>query len=788
MIGQRLTHYRIVEKIGAGGMGEIYLARDERLERDVAVKVLPAKTLVDKTARSRFRKEALALSKLNHPNIATIYDFDSSNGVDFLAMEYVPGETLGQKIVNGSLLEKDLLVIAVQISDALEEAHEHGIVHRDLKPGNIVVTPKGRVKVLDFGLARLLLPASDLASAETLSETHGAAGTLPYMAPEQLRDESPDPRSDIFSLGAVVYELAVGRRPFADTHPTRLLDAILNHAPVSPRALNPRLSIELERIILKCLEKSPELRYQSAKELAVDLRRLNAPTAISNREGRRPQKPRWPVIAAVFGFAILALALAVMVILNVGKWRDRLTTSGAAPKIRSLAVLPLANLSKDPEQEYFVEGMADELITELAQISGLRVISRTSTMRYLHNPKPLPEIAKELKVDAVVEGSVERSGDQVRITAQLINAQTDTHLWAHSYQRDLRDVLSMQDEVARAIAGEIEVQLTPREKAQFDRSRPVNPAAHEAYLKGLYHWNFHTGAELQKAITEYERAIQIDPDYALAYLGLADVYNVLPFNGDADPSVVAPKAKAAILKAVELDPHLSQAHGAMAIVLSRYDWDRTAAEREFKLAIELTPNDSWAPALYAELLSLEGRHAEALAQASRALVLDPISAPVGLQYGRALLYAHQYHQAARAFQQCLEVNPQFWPLHLFLGETYEQQGLYPLALDELRKAQGPTQQATSVIGYVYAISGNKSAAEKILYEFRQRDRSGYLPATYLAKIYAGLGDKDQAFAWLAKAYDHRDPQLGFLGVEPFYDSLRADARYTDLMRRIKLSP
>ena len=785
MIDQTLKHYRIVARIGAGGMGEVYQARDERLERDVALKVLPAKALADNAARKRFRKEALALSKLNHPAIATIYDFDSDHGLDFLAMEYVTGETLAKKIATASLPEKDVLALGIQIADALDEAQEHHIVHRDLKPSNIMVTPKGRVKVLDFGLARLLQPASSLASAETLSETQGGSGTLPYMAPEQLREESLDPRSDIFSFGAVLYEMATGQRSFPETVSSRLTDAILHDAPVPPRGRNPRLSPELERIILKCLEKSPEMRYQSARELSVDLRRLSSPTTISSHDIVKPKKSHWRAAAVISGIALLVI-FGLLAAMNVGGLRDRLVPS-EAPKIHSLAVLPLANLSKDPEQEYFVEGMADELITELAQISGLRVISRTSTMRYLRNPKPIPEIAKELGVDAVIEGSVERSGDQVRITAQLINARTDTHLWAHSYQRDLRDVLAMQSEVARAIASEVQVQLTPQEKARLDSVRPVDPVAHEAYLKGLYHWNFHTGDELQKAIVEYQRAIQIDPNYALAYVGLADAYHVLPFNGDADPQVVGPKARDATLKAVELDPRLSEAHVTLAIELSRYDWDWTAAEREFKMAIELSPNNSSASSLYAELLSIEGRHAEAVAEASRARELDPISGAVCLQYARAPLYARRYDEAVRAFQKCLDVNPNLWILHLFFGETYEQQGLYPQALSELRKSQGPTLQATSVIGHVYAISGNKAEAGKILAELQQRAKTAYLPATYIAKIYAGLGDKNQAFAWLEKAYTSHDPQIEFLGVEPLYDPLRGDPRYADLMRRINLA-
>jgi serine/threonine protein kinase/Flp pilus assembly protein TadD len=787
MIGQSFKHYRVIAKIGAGGMGEVYQARDERLERDVALKVLPSQALADTNARKRFRKEALALSKLNHPGIATIYDFDSADGVDFLVMEYVLGETLAQKIAHLALPEKEVLTLGAQIADALDEAQEHGIVHRDLKPSNIMVTSKGRVKVLDFGLARLLRPAGSVGSTETLSETQTASGTLPYMAPEQLRDESLDPRSDIFSLGAVLYEMSTAQRPFPETVPSRLTDSILHHAPVPPRALNPRLSPELERILLKCLEKSPELRYQSAKELSVDLRRLNVPPATpTSHEYVAAKKPNRVRVIAISGIAVLCL-LAGLAALNVGGLRERIWPASETQKIHSLAVLPLANLSKDPEQEYFVAGMADELTTELAQISGLRVISRTSTMRYQHDPKPIPQIAKELGVDAVIEGSVERSGNEVRITAQLINARTDTHLWAHSYKRNLQDVLSMQSEVARAIAGEIKVQLTPQEREHFNRSRPVNPAAYEAYLKGVYHWNFHTGEELQKAIAEFQRAIQIDPNYAMAYVGLSDTYTLLPFNGDMDPRIVLPQSKAAALKAVELDPRSGRAHAALGVVLSRYNWDRQRAEREFKLAIELLPNDSFAPALYAEMLSLQGRHDEAIAQASRARELDPISGVNDLQYSRAFLYARQYQKAVAAFQQSLEVNPKFWPLNLFLGATYELQGLYPQALQELRKAQGPTEEATSAIGHVYAISGNKIEANRILDALLARAKSRYLPASYIARVYVGLGDKEKAFAWLEKAYAARDSQLEFLGVEQFYDPLRSDPRFADLLRRVNLA-
>jgi TolB-like protein/Flp pilus assembly protein TadD len=470
-----------------------------------------------------------------------------------------------------------------------------------------------------------------------------------------------------------------------------------------------------------------------------------------------------------------------------GGWRDRFPGSTKGPKFESLAILPLANLSADPAQEYFADGMTEELTTELAQISGLRVISRTSTMRYKGSQKPLPEIAKELGVDAVIEGSVERSGDEVRISAQLINARNDTHLWARSYHRNLRDVLAMQSEVARAIAGEISVQLTPQEQARFERSRPVNTAAYEAYLRGLYHWNFHTPDEMQKAIVEYDRAIEIDPGYALAYVALSNTYHLLPFNADAPPQEAFPKAKEAALKAIGLDPQLGEAHSSLALVLGQYDWDWAAAEREHKRAIELSPNSPSALMYYAELLSLQGRHAEAIAMATRGRELDPVAGAVGLQLSRAYFHARQYDRAAQSFQQFLETNPHFWPLHLFLGEVYAQKGEYAKALAEFHQAEGPTLQARSLIGHVYAISGSKPEAEEILDELVLRSKSAYLPPTYIARICAGLGQKDEAIAWLKKGYTMRDSHMEFLAVDPTFDGLRSDPRFAELLRRMNLA-
>ncbi len=462
MIGQHLSHYRIEEKIGAGGMGVVYRARDERLDRDVALKVLPAGTVGDETARKRFRKEALTLSQFNHPNIATVHDFDTQDGIDFLVMEHVTGVSLAQKLAAGPLPEKEIVALGIQIVEALEEAHAQGIIHRDLKPGNVMVTPKGRAKVLDFGLAKLLRstgrgPQASWGSPVDLGgfgpDRHGqdaratagptedpltkpgaVMGTAAYMPPEQLRGETTDARTDIYALGAVVYEMATGQRPFPETQATRLLDSILHQPPKALRELNSKVSAALEYIILKALEKDPERRFQSAKEVAVDLRRLAAPASTSASLAPSSSSRLWWRV----GLAIAVVAAIVIVVgLRVTTWRSHQTDQAGSPRISSLVVLPLANLSHDPEQEYFADGMTEELTTDLAKLSALRVISRTSAMRYKGSNKPLPEIAHELNVDAVLEGSVLRSGERVRITAQLIQAATDRHLWAESYEGDL---------------------------------------------------------------------------------------------------------------------------------------------------------------------------------------------------------------------------------------------------------------------------------------------------------------------------------------------------------------
>ena len=777
MLGWTLGHYRIVEKIGAGGMGEVYRAHDEHLGRDVAVKVLPAGTLQDEHARKRFRKEAEALSKLNDPHIATIFDFDTQDGTDFLVMEYVAGATLSQKLKAGRLPETEVAKLGTQIAEALEEAHAQNIVHRDLKPGNVMVTPKGQVKVLDFGLAKLLRPVSATATTESFTETQSVAGTVPYMPPEQLRGQAVDARSDLYSFGVVLYEMATGRLPFEEKLATALAADIQTKLPVPPGRFNPSLSTRLEEVILKCLEKEPENRYQSAKELTVDLRRLSVPAAMSTPARGRLWKRMLPLAA-------VAALLLTLFLANVGGLRDRLLGGVAPGQITSIAVLPLQNLMGDPEQEYFVDGMTEALISELAQIGALKVISRTSVMRFKGTDKSLPEIARDLGVDGIIEGSVFRTGDQVRITAQLIEGATDRHLWARSYERDLSNILALQSEVARAIAREIKIKLTPREQARLARPRPVNTEAYQLYLRGRYHWNKRTQEGFQKGLDYFQQALERDPAYPLAYAGLADTYSLLANYFFLPPQEAFPRAKAAATKALEIDDTLAEAHASLAFARHHYDWDWSGAETEYRQALELNPSYATAHQWYAEYLTTVGRKEEAIAEIRRAQELDPLSLVIDANVGRLLYYTRQYDRAIEELQNTLRLDPNYFWAHVFLGMAFEQKGMYAEAIAEFQKVAALSGGEPNVpLAHTYAASGRTDDARKMLDALQQRygeDVESY----FLGGIHAALGEKDEAFAWLEKAYDEHSFFLVFLPADPWFDPLRDDPRFQSLLRRM----
>jgi serine/threonine protein kinase/tetratricopeptide (TPR) repeat protein len=779
MIGQTLGHYHIIEKIGAGGMGEVYRAHDVELDRDVALKVLPVGILMDNRARRRFRNEALVLASLNHPNVATIHEFATQEGIDFLVMEHVMGSSLAQELKGGPLPEKQVVTLAAQIAQALQEAHEHGVVHNDLKPGNVMVNSKGRAKVLDFGLAGHLRSMSEKTTVDSLNEQRLVAGTLPYMAPEQLLGEATDTRTDIYSLGVLLFEMVTGQRPFREELATRLTDDILHQTPVSPRTVSNRMSPELEQIILKCLEKEPENRYQSVKDLEVDLRRLQTKgSAPMFRIAGTKKAPSWRRVAEAIAVALIA---AVAIGLSVRFWREKFSTHVSPPQIHSLAVLPLSNLSADPQQEYFADGMTEELTTQLAQISALRVISRTSVMKYKGSQKSASEIASELNVDAVVEGSVMRWGDRVRITAQLIQASTDKHLWAKHYERDLKNVLSLQDDVARAIADEVKVKLTPQEQARLSTVRQVDPEAYQLYLHALYQWNEGTPGGGSASRRDFQRAIEKDPRFARAYVALAFA--------DALTDDFA-GAKEAAKKGLALDDTLGGAHAALGLASYRGDWDWPAAGRELRRAIELSPSDSLAHHTYAMYLSDLGQHEEAISEMRRALELDPLSPLASANLGVLYWIASENDKAVQQLKVTLEMNPNLAHARTYLAEAYVTQGRYEEAASEFQKAGSFYGDAflKAHLAYLYAVQGRRDEARKLLPDLQAGVADGKLDSYEVAVVYAALGDKDHAMDWLEKAFQGRSPYMPDLKEDPHLQPLRSDRRFNLLLSRVGLSP
>jgi serine/threonine protein kinase len=757
MIGQTLGHYRILERIGAGGMGVVYRAHDEHLNRDVALKVLPAGLLADETARSRFRREALTLSQLNHPGIAVIHDFDSEKGVDFLTMEFVAGETLAAKVAAGPLPEKDVIALGTQVAEALEEAHEHQIIHRDLKPANVMVTTKGRAKVLDFGLAKLVKPTQADEATASLAETQPGVvmGTVPYMAPEVLRGQEADARSDLWTLGAMLYEMAAGARPFGGQTGFELSAAILREA---PPLLPGGLSTGLRAVIERCLEKDPEKRYQLASELRAALE------AIRFGEGALPPQRQRKVTL-----------------------RKRRVSR---KRIRSLAVLPLTNLSGNPEQEYFADGMTETLIADLAKLRSLRIISRTSVMRYKGSDKSLPEIAEELNVDGVVEGSVLRVGPRVRITAQLIHAATDVNLWAESYERNLEDVLVLQSEVARAIAREIQVAVTPEESKGLASARPVNPEAYEAYLKGRFHWCKLARDQLDTALEYFQFALQKDPRYAPAYVGIAYVWLSRTDTGVVPPHEAFPNVKGAALKALELDDTLAEVHEILAGVSRHFDWDWDGAEKEFRRALQLNPNSADARFFFADLLISVRRSEEAMAETKQALELDPLNFLFPCFLGWHYVYLGRYDDAIAQLHKTLRTESNFPAAHQGLWGAFYQKHMEKEALAEAKQfftLLGDSEIAET-LERGYAEAGYQGAMRLAAEMLAVRSTLSYVPALRIARLYAHAGEKDQALEWLEKSFQQREVPLVHLSVSWDWSSLRDEPRFQDLLRRMNFPP
>jgi serine/threonine protein kinase/tetratricopeptide (TPR) repeat protein len=776
MTEQRFSHYRILRQIGSGGMGVVYLARDEHLQCDVAIKVLPSGILADEDTRRRFRQEALAIAKRAHPNLVAVRDFDTQDGIDFLVMENVEGEGLDRMLRNGPLSEEQVVAIGAQLAQGLAAAHGAGVIHRDIKPGNVKVTPDGVVKILDFGLAKLRA-ASGEEAVETapITGTGRILGTVPYLAPEVLLGSPANERSDIYSAGVVLYEMATGHKPHTGSKVTAVANEIVTRQPPPPSRWNPDLSGSLESVIQKAMDRDPDRRYASAADLESDLRRAGHDRA------SRPGMRRRVVVAG----AAVALGALVGVSL-VPVFRD-----GCAPRpsVASLAVLPLRGSSGDPSQEYFADGMTDELITTLSGITNLSVISRTSAMAYKGSRKAAREIARELKVRWIVEGSVVRVDSLVRINASLVDASRDKSLWARHYEGSIHDVLSLQAEVARAISRDVHVVLTPSEKERLQRRVPVVPEAMDAYLQGNYYWNQREGRDVKRAISYYENAIALDPRFAKPHAGLADVYGFLGNYSLLPQDFAYRQAKASALRALELEPGLGEAHASVAVVKLEYEWDWPGAEREFQRAIELSPGYATAHQWYSDYLSRMGRHREAHAQISRALELDPLSSPIRGMKGTVCYHARDFDGAVENYRLALESNPDQVLTRFYLGLALLAKGDTLGAIESMERADatsGGVPLTRAGLGYAFAAAGRRDEALRIDRELRSPREGPPVSSSFPAMVRIGLGDKDAAFRHLEEGFARRDSYLGHLKVAPVVDALRDDPRFQDLLKRLKL--
>ncbi len=768
-------------------MGVVYRARDPRLRRDVALKVLRGDLAEDSDPLSRFEREARAASALNHPNIITIYEIERAEGVAYIAMELVDGVTLREMLAQGRLDPERICDVGAQIADGLAKAHSAGIVHRDLKPENVMISRDGFVKILDFGIARRTMRTQDRNPSVTLTqdtEPGTVLGTASYMSPEQARGLLVDFRSDQFSFGAILYEMATGRVAFARSNPVETLLAVVNDEPESVEVVNPTVPERLSSVIRRCLKKKPDERYPSTRDIAGELRGIAVPAPPPEATAAPPIPPQ-EIVARPRRAGLWALAVVTLSVLTI------LVARSKGGSIDSLAVLPFETPSSDPESEYLGQGIADDLIQDLSRLPELRVIARSSVLRYSGQAIDPVKIGQELGVRAVLTGSAVQRGDRLDVSAELVDARRNTLLWGRKYDRRISDIVKVHQEIARDV-GE---QLRPR-RASSQSTAPgpgstLDPDAYRAYLKGRYHWNKRTEPAIRKAIDYFQQAIDKDPVYADAYAGLADANVSLGLYEFVPATETYPRAKAAAQRSIQIDETSEQAHASLGAIEMWYDWNWADSQREFLRMLELNPNYAIGRHWHADLSSIHGRHDEAIAEQKKALELDPLSLIINAWLGRRYYFARRYDDAARECRKTLELDPNFVPGHWMLGSVLLAKGKKPQARAESETAvrlEGENPRYLAYFGNALAKSGNAAGARAILDRLDALERGGrYVSTLDRALVHAGLGENDRALDWIEKAFADRPSLMPYLGIDPLWDGLRGSARFQAVLQRLGLA-